>query len=105
MGVAVGREFRAATHCVWSVFICRNEFVCVGRYSYSSNHQKKSRSDEESLELYFLCLVDAETDQQCVGIDEDDNCEILCDLDVVGLDLHAEGESKEGCAQYGFRNP
>ena len=105
MGVAVGREFRASTHGVWGVFVSRDELVGIGRYSDTSHNKKKSRSDEESLELYSLCLVDAETDEQCDGIDEDDNCEIICDLDVVGLDLHAESEGEECSAKDSLWKP
>ena len=38
VAVAVACELRAASHRVWSIFICRKEFVGVGGYAHAANN-------------------------------------------------------------------
>ena len=105
MCVAVGRQFGTATHCVWRIFICRKQLVGIGRDSGHSDNQQQSRCGEEPSEFQFPVLVHAQAHKQCDYIDEDDDCQVICDLNMVGLDLHAERKGKKHSPQHCLRQP
>ena len=105
MAASATRKFRTSTHCVRRVFVCRNEFVGICGDSHTSNHEKKGRSGKETRNLLPFCLVNANACKNRNRIDEDHYCEIICNLNMVCLDLHAEGECEEGSAKNGLRKP
>ena len=39
--VAIGRQLRAASHGVWSVFVCRNKFIGICRNSYATKNEEQ----------------------------------------------------------------
>ena len=103
MAVAVGGKFRAASHGVWSVLVCRDEFVGVGCDTDASDDQKQCRGCEEIPELCLLVLPYVDQQRDCIY--EYYNGKVICDLDVVCLDLHAEGECEENSSEDGLRQP
>ena len=54
--------------------------------------------------MAFL-LVEAEACKQRNGIYEYDYSKVVCDLDMVGLDLHAQSHRKQHRTKNGFRKP
>ena len=106
MAVAVCRQFGAAAHRIWSVFVCRDELVGVGRNAHDANDQQQGGRGEEAAKLLAAAgLVDADVDQQPYGVCEYHNGQVVCYLQVVGLDLHAERECEEGGTEDGLRQP
>ena len=106
MAVAVGRQFGAAAHGVWSVFVCRNQFISIGCYAHQADDQQQGGRGEEAAKLLAAAgLVDADVDQQPYGVCEYDDGQVVCDLQVVGLDLHAERECEKGGSEDGLRQP
>ena len=106
MGVAVGRQFRAAAHGVWSVLVCRDELVCIGSDSDDSDDKKQGGSGEEALqERASACLVKTDVYELTDCVCEDHDCKVVCDLQVVGLYLHAQRECEQGRSENGLRQP
>ena len=105
MGVAGSGEFRAATHGIWGVLICRDELVGVCGYAYDSDHQQKSGGRKETYRFLLSVLVHAQADEQGDGIYEYHYREIVCDLDMIGLYLHAEGKGEEHGSEHRLRQP
>ena len=106
MAVAVGRQFRAAAHGVWSVLVCRDELVCIGCNADDSDDKKQGGGGEEALqERASACLVKADVYELTDCIGEDHDCKVVCDLQVISLDLHAQCECEQGCSENGLRQP
>ena len=105
MAVAVGSEFRAAAHGVWGVFVCWDELVGVGGYAYAADREQQGRCRKEVFQMGAFLLVYAKAYQKAEGIYEDDDCQIICYLDMVGLYLEAEGKGEKDGAQNGQRKP
>ena len=105
MRVTVGRKFRTASHCVRSIFVSRNKFIGIGSDTDAADYKKKSGCGKETFDQRALCLVYAKADEQANGIYEYDYCEVICDLDMIRLYLHAEGEGEKDCSEDCFREP
>ena len=86
-------ELRTSPHCIWGIFISRYQLVQVGRYPDSSDCQEHGGCDEKSGSLFLL--PDAYADKHHGSIYENDDCQIIGDLRMVCLYLHAEGEGKQ----------
>ena len=105
MRVAVCRKLGTATHGVWSIFVSRDQLVRIGCYTDASDDQKQGGSSEEPSEHLAFFLIDAKVHQHCNGIYEYDDRKVVCDLNMVGLDLHAERHGEKNGSQYGLRQP
>ena len=105
MAVAVGREFRTASHGVWGVLVGRDEFVGIGGYADASDRKQQGRCHKEAFQVGAPILVYAKTYQKAYGIYENHYCQIICNLNMVGLYLEAEGKGEKDGAQNGQRKP
>ena len=103
MAFAVCCKLRSATHCVWGVFICRDELICICRDTKTAHDKKECRRDEESFDK--VLMMHAEVDEHCNCVYKDYDGEIIGNLDMVCLNLHAECESKEHSSKNSLRQP
>ena len=105
MSRAAAGKFRTSAHRVFRIFVCRDQLVCVGRDSDDSYRKKESRCDEEPADQGPLLLIAAEAYEKRNHIYGNHDGQIICDLYMVGLYLHAEGECEQGGSQHGLREP
>ena len=68
MTLAVGRQFGSATHCVRSIFVCRNKLIGIRGYTYAAYYKQQGRSSHESPDSGTARLIDAEAYEQADGI-------------------------------------
>ena len=90
------RKLGTATHGVLRVIIERGEFDGIGTYSCETHNEKEGRSGEETSDLHFDVTVLEETDEKGDHVDCNHQCQVICDLLVVSLDLETEQETEQG---------
>ena len=72
----------------------------------NSDEEQQRRSNEEILQqLLTTQFVNTYVYEQSDGICKDDDGKIICDLNMICLDLHAQGQSEKSCSEDGFRKP
>ena len=82
-------QLRTASHCVRGVFVSRNKLVCIGRNTDYAHYKQQGRCCKEPFERSPSFGVAYEMYEKRDGKDKDHDSQIVCDLDMVCLYLHA----------------